>query len=162
MSIVFSDWKEGEISGCRIRPLRFFEDARGSLVEFFRRDEWPESVHPRMGYLSLTRPGVARGPHEHVAQTDLFVFFNGVFRLYLWDTRPDSPSFGYRFSEEFGAARPAAALVPPGVVHAYRNTGSEDAWIVNCPNRLYAGEGKREPVDEIRHEDQPDSQFAMD
>ena len=162
MSILVPDWKEGEISGCPIRPLRFFEDARGSLAEFFRRDEWPEAVHPRMGYLSLTHPGVARGPHEHASQTDLFVFFNGVFRLYLWDTRPDSPSFGYRFREEFGAARPATALVPPGVVHAYRNTGQEDAWIVNCPNRLYAGKGKREPVDEIRHEDRPDSQFVMD
>ena len=155
-------WKQGEISGCQIRPLRFFEDARGSLAEFFRQDEWPESARPRMGYLSRTRPGVTRGPHEHAEQTDLFVFFDGVFRLYLWDARPDSPSFGYRFREEFGADRPVSALVPPGVVHAYRNAGAKDAWIVNCPNRLYAGEGKSKPVDEIRHEDRPDSPFAMD
>ncbi len=115
-----------------------------------------------MGYVSLTRAGVVRGPHEHVEQTDLFLFFSGAFRLYLWDTRSDSPSFGCRFQEEFGADRPAAILVPPGVVHAYRNVGAEDAWIVNCPNRLYAGEGKGEPVDEIRYEDRSDSPFAMD
>ena len=162
MSTAFPAWKQGEISGCDIRPLRFYEDDRGWLAEFFRCDELPKAMHPRMGYVSLTRSGVVRGPHEHVAQTDLFLFFSGAFRLYLWDTRPDSPSFGCRFQEEFGADRPAAILVPPGVVHAYRNVGAEDAWIVNCPNRLYAGEGKGEPVDEIRYEDRSDSPFAMD
>lgn len=162
MNTAFSDWKQGEINGCEIHPLRFYGDDRGWLAEFFRCDELAEEMRPRMGYVSLTHPGVARGPHEHVAQTDLFLFFSGAFRLYLWDMRSDSPSCGYRFREEFGVARPAAILVPPGVVHAYRNVGAEDAWIVNCPNRLYAGEGKHEPVDEIRYEDQPDSPFSMD
>jgi len=34
--------------------------------------------------------------------------------------------------------------------------------VINCPNRLYAGEGRREPVDEIRHEDDANTIFRMD
>jgi len=33
---------------------------------------------------------------------------------------------------------------------------------VNLPNRLYKGEGKHRPVDEIRHEDNPESIFRLD
>jgi dTDP-4-dehydrorhamnose 3,5-epimerase len=51
--------------------------------------------------------------------------------------------------------------VPPGVVHGYTNVSDEDAWVVNFPNRLYAGAGKREPVDEIRHEEASGHRFPM-
>lgn len=155
-------WTDGEIEGCRIQPLRQFSDERGWLAEFFREDELPEELHPVMGYLSLTHPGIARGPHEHEAQTDLFLFFDGQFRVYLWDARRSSPTFGHRRRLELGAAEKAVVIVPPGVVHAYRNVGETDAFIVNCPNALYAGEGKGEPVDEIRHEDLEDSPYVMD
>lgn len=155
-------WKDGEIEGCRIQPVRQFSDERGWLAEFFREDELPEELHPVMGYLSLTHPGVARGPHEHEAQTDLFLFFDGHFSVYLWDARRHSPTSGHRRRLELGASEKAVVIVPPGVVHAYRNIGDTDAFIVNCPNRLYAGQDKGEPVDEIRHEDLDDSPYVMD
>jgi dTDP-4-dehydrorhamnose 3,5-epimerase len=156
------NWQQGSISGCIIRPLRRFEDARGWLAEFFRQDELDPAVYPVMGYLSLTHPGVTRGPHEHRRQTDLFVFFHGQLRLYLWDTRLQSPTYGYRQVLEVGEANPVVVLVPPGVVHAYRNIGPEPALLINCPNQLYAGWGRKEAVDEIRHENQPDHPFIMD
>lgn len=154
-------WKDAPIEGCPVTPLRKFSDERGWLAEIFRHDELPEPLHPVMGYLSLTHPGVARGPHEHRDQTDLFVFFDGMFRLYLWDTREASPTSGHRQVLDLGRDTPATVIVPPGVVHAYRNIGNTDALIFNCPNQLYAGHGKQEPVDEIRHEDLPNSPFVM-
>lgn len=162
MNIDQIEWQSGAIDGCEIRLLEPFRDERGWLAEFFRRDELPEALHPAMGYLSLTHPGIARGPHEHADQTDLFLFFSGTFRMYLWDARAESPTYGRRMREDLGEARRAAVLIPPGVVHAYLNVGRADAYIVNCPNRLYAGPGKREPVDEIRHEDRADSPFVLD
>lgn len=155
-------WVEGEIADCEVRPLRKFADDRGWLGEFFRSDELDESLFPAMGYLSMTRSGVARGPHEHEDQTDLFLFFDGRFKVFLWDARAGSPTFGRRFTAELGSENPAVVIIPPGVVHAYRNVGEADAFIVNCPNRLYAGEGKRGPVDEIRHEDIENSPFVLD
>lgn len=150
------------IADCLVRPLRFFSDERGWLAELFRMDELDDTVRPAMSYLSMTLPGVARGPHEHREQTDTFAFFDGAFRLYLWDSRADSPTYGHRQIETFGRDRPAIVTVPPGVVHGYRNVGTAGALIVNCPNRLYGGQARREEVDEIRHEDLPDSPFVMD
>lgn len=155
-------WRPGAIDGCVIEPLRQYRDERGWLAEFFRHDDLASALHPVMGYVSMTMPGIARGPHEHVDQTDLFVFFHGAFRLYLWDARPGSSTYGVQTVVDVGASHPCRALVPPGVVHAYRNIGETDGLIVNCPNRLYAGEGKQHPVDEIRHEEIDDSPFVMD
>ena len=155
-------WKEGPIDGCVITPLTKYKDQRGWLAEFFRHDELPEDMHPVMGYISLTHPGVTRGPHEHTHQTDVFLFFNGHFKLYLWDTRQDSSTTNYRSVIEVGDNHQVTVTIPPGVVHAYRNIGTSDALVVNCPNKLYAGQGKTEPVDEIRHEDVDNSPFIID
>ncbi len=155
-------WIDGVIHGCRVAPLEKYGDERGWLAEVFRQDELEEKYHPVMGYLSLTHPGGSRGPHEHAEQTDLFVFFSGHFRLYLWDARAHSDTHGYRQILDLGDAKPASVLVPPGVVHAYRNIGDTDALIFNCPNALYAGRGKAHSVDEIRHEDAAGHTFIMD
>jgi dTDP-4-dehydrorhamnose 3,5-epimerase len=53
-------------------------------------------------------------------------------------------------------------LVPKGVVHAYRNVGEVPGIVINCPNQLYAGQDKKQPVDEIRHEDDPETIYRMD
>jgi dTDP-4-dehydrorhamnose 3,5-epimerase len=55
-----------------------------------------------------------------------------------------------------------AVWIPPGVVHAYRNVGTVPGLVFNAPNRLYAGHGKKEPVDEIRHEQASPGRFLMD
>jgi dTDP-4-dehydrorhamnose 3,5-epimerase len=116
-----------------------------------------------MSYISMTRPGVTRGPHEHRAQSDFFCFIGpSTFRLYLWDNRPNAPSYGAKIQYEFGENRPAAVIVPPGVVHAYKNIGQIEGLVFNAPDKLYAGEGKKEPVDEIRHENMADSKYRID
>ncbi len=155
-------WKDGAIKDCLIQPLEFFNDDRGWLCEIFRIDDLPGERRPVMSYLSLTQPGVERGPHEHTDQSDMFVFFDGEFHLYLWDVRNDSSTFGTRFKAVFGRQRPASIIVPPGIVHAYRNCGDAAALSINCPNRLYAGWNKAEAVDEIRHEERSDSPFVLD
>ena len=156
-------FREGPIEGVIVEPLDRYEDARGWLVELYREDELEPAVHPVMAYLSQTLPGVARGPHEHREQTDCFGFVGpGDFKLYLWDTRRDSPTSGNRQTLLVGQSSRQLVLVPPGVVHAYKNVGQVPGLVFNCPNRLYAGEGKQQPVDEIRHEDRPESPFLLD
>lgn len=154
---------EGTIDGVILRPLKAFTDSRGWLVELFRNDELPAENLPRMAYISETLPGVARGPHEHVDQADYFAFVGpGNFKLYLWDARQGSGTFGIRQTLIVGESNKQAVIIPPGVVHAYKNVSEHPGWVFNCPNRLYAGEGRREPVDEIRHEDQADSPYQLD
>ena len=67
---------------------------------------------------------------------------------------------------DVGEHLPARVVVAPGVVHAYKhaytNVGERDGWVIHCPDRLYAGTGRREPVDEIRWEDDPSGRFSLD
>jgi len=51
--------------------------------------------------------------------------------------------------------------VPAGVVHAYQNIGDAEGIVINCPNKLYRGPGRREEVDEIRHENDSETIFRM-
>jgi dTDP-4-dehydrorhamnose 3,5-epimerase len=149
------------IDGVVVRFLRKHEDERGWLSELYRSDEWDHEV--TMCYLSWTQPGKARGPHEHIHQSDFFAFLGpGMFRLYLWDTREESETHLDRVRLDVGADNPAVVLVPPGVVHAYKCISDEKGLVVNLPDRLYAGEQRKQEVDEIRHEDKADSPFVLD
>jgi dTDP-4-dehydrorhamnose 3,5-epimerase len=153
----------GSIHDVICKPLTRYHDGRGWLCELFRHDELPSEFHPVMAYISQTEIGVARGPHEHVDQSDCFCFLGpSNFKMYLWDRRPDSPSYLVRQTEIVGADRPMLLVVPPGVVHAYKNIGGEPGLVFNCPNRLYKGPGRKQPVDEIRHEDLTDSPYLLD
>lgn len=154
---------QGAIEGVVVRPLRKFTDDRGWLVELFRHDDLAREFHPAMAYASVTLPGVRRGPHEHVLQADLFFWFGpGESKITLWDNRPGSITLGNRMELRMGADQPGSILVPRGVVHCYRCVSAEPALVVNCPNLLFKGEGRRDAIDEIRHEDDPASPFVLD
>lgn len=156
-------YKKGKIHDVIAKPLSKFLDERGWLSEMFRSDELPEWFSPEMAYISMTVPGIARGPHEHVEQSDYFCFIGPAnFKVYLWDARSDSPSYGVKQVLYCGVDSPMSLIVPPGVVHAYRNVSLENGIVFNAPDRLYAGKGKSEKVDEIRHEDVVDSPFTLD
>ncbi len=154
---------KGKIHDVVVKPLAKYLDERGWLAELFRSDELEAEVMPVMAYVSMTQPGVARGPHEHVDQTDYFCFIGpSNFKVYLWDSRKGSPSYGVRQVIFAGADNPTMVIVPPGVVHAYKNVGIDNGIVFNAPNRLYAGDGKRSPVDEIRHEEAVGSPYSLD
>jgi len=156
-------FKEGEIKGVVVRQLKRFPDERGWLTELFRHDELEKEFYPAMAYISSTIPGVTRGPHEHWDQADLFCFIGpSNFKLRLWDNRRDSETFGSVMTMVVGEKDPASVLIPAGVVHGYQNVGDVDGIVINCPNRLYAGAGRKEKVDEIRHENNGESMFTMD
>jgi dTDP-4-dehydrorhamnose 3,5-epimerase len=151
------------IDGILWKPLRKYHDPRGWLCELFRHDELPPEFHPVMAYISLTEPGVARGPHEHVDQADYFCFIGpGNFKLYLWDMRKGSPTYLACQTEIVGVDKPMAVAVPAGVVHAYKNVSAGPGIVFNCPNRLYKGPGRKEAVDEIRHEEDAGNRFSLD
>ena len=153
----------GPIDGVLVHDLVKRRDARGWLAELFRNDELPEGYSPAMAYFSETLPGVVRGPHEHREQADLFCFVEpSTFRMYLWDARTGSPTYGNKMVLDAGENEPRSVVVPAGVVHAYKNIGSAAGRIINLPNRLYAGAGRKEAVDEIRHENDPNTIFTID
>ncbi|MEI6835596.1 MAG: dTDP-4-dehydrorhamnose 3,5-epimerase family protein [Candidatus Falkowbacteria bacterium] len=148
------------INGVVVKELKKYEDDRGYLMELYRRDEVDSGV--AMSYLSLTLPGVARGPHEHVYQTDYFIFPGaGDFTLYLWDRREDSSTKGEKLEMTVGASHPCTVIVPPGVVHGYKCISEVPALSINFPDKLYKGVAKSEEVDEIRWEKDENSPYKI-
>jgi dTDP-4-dehydrorhamnose 3,5-epimerase len=157
------NFNQGAIRDVVVYPLKKYFDERGWLAELFRHDELAEEFYPAMSYISFTKPGIQRGPHEHVDQADLFCFIGpSTFRLRLWDNREESPTFRNVTTLCVGEDDPKAVIVPKGVVHCYKNIGVVDGMVINCPNRLYMGTNKSQTIDEIRHEDEPDTIFRMD
>lgn len=142
-----------------MKAMTRYTDKRGWLIELYRDDELPEGFKPVMSYISVTLPGIARGPHEHVNQTDGFIFLFGKMELHLWDSREGKGDF--HEVHVVGVDNPVFVTVPPGVVHAYKNIGDVDGMVLNFPDQLYAGWGKKEPVDEIRHEEEATSRYKL-
>jgi dTDP-4-dehydrorhamnose 3,5-epimerase len=154
---------EGMIKDVVVYPLMKYVDNRGWLAELFRHDELDEEFYPVMAYISFTEPDVHRGPHEHKNQADLFCFIGpSNFKLRMWDNRPDSETYNNIMTLYVGNDNPQAVIVPKGIVHAYKNIGDVPGAVINCPNRLFMGEGKKEAIDEIRYEDDPFSIFNLD
>ena len=148
------------IEGIVIKKLQKYEDARGWLAEIYRSDE--TDYRFPMAYISSTHPGVVRGPHEHQRQSDCFIFLGpGNFELHLWDRREGSVTKGEYFKEVFGEQNPAMIIIPPGVVHGYKNISDKDAWCINFPDQLYRGEGRRGEVDDIRWEEDLNSPYKI-
>lgn len=148
------------ISGVIIKELKKYEDERGYLMEAYRRDEI--DLTAAMSYISLTKSGITRGPHEHVYQTDYFIFPGvGDFTLYLWDRRTDSKTYGKKMELTVGVSYPCTVMVPPGVVHGYKCISSESALSINLPDKLYKGINKQDKVDEIRWEQDENSPYKI-
>jgi dTDP-4-dehydrorhamnose 3,5-epimerase len=149
-----------ELPGVRVEALSVFKDPRGSLHELFRMDEMPAGFKPAMACSSWSHPGVTRGPHQHVGQDDYFTFAGpSDFRVYLWDDRPGASGAARGWFIDTGEKAPARIHIPRGVIHAYRNIGNSSGLVVTVTNLLFKGEGRRDPVDEIRHELDPHSPY---
>jgi len=149
---------KGDIEGVIVQRLVKYVDERGFLVETFRRDTLPKGLEPQMSYVSYTEPGMSRGPHEHKKQTDIFAFIGpGNIKIQLWDNRKDSPTYKNTMVLFGGEDNPVLVIVPPGVVHGYKNISKTvRAMVLNYPDKLFRGEGKNGEVDEIRHEEAED------
>ncbi|MFH1326312.1 MAG: WxcM-like domain-containing protein [Candidatus Falkowbacteria bacterium] len=137
-----------------IKKLNKLEDQRGWLTEIFREDDL--DYKPAMSYVSVTKPGQVRGPHEHKEQSDCFVFVGpGSFELYLWDKE------GNHEKIEVGENNPTLVIVPPGIVHGYKCISKIEGWCINMPDKLYRGKGKQEEIDEIRWEEDSKSIYKI-
>ena len=164
-----TQWTEVKVSGVteipglpgvRIEALPVFKDGRGRLHELLRVDEIPAGFKPLMACSSWSHPGVTRGPHQHVGQDDYFTFAGpSNFTVYLWDDRPGFTGAAKGWFINTGEQAPSRVHVPREVVRAYRNMGNVSGLVVTVTSLLFKGEGRRDLVDEIRHELNPNSPY---
>ncbi len=137
-----------------IKKINKNKDKRGWLAEIYRDDEI--DFKPAMSYVSMTKPGVIRGPHEHKEQADFFVFLGpGDFEVHLWDKK------GEYMKIKAGENNPSFIIVPPGVVHGYKCVSDVDGLCINLPDKLYKGKRKKGEIDEIRWEEDESSPYKI-
>ncbi len=124
------------IEGVMIKRLKVIPDERGYLMEMLRADD---SFFQQFGqiYLTAVYPGVVKGWHYHELQTDHFVCVKGMAKVVLYDRREHSPTRGEVNEFFMGDHNHILLVIPPGVLHGMKGTGTETALIINTPTHTY-------------------------
>jgi dTDP-4-dehydrorhamnose 3,5-epimerase len=147
-TIVRSEGTPGCIDGVRLEPLQIHPDDRGFFQEIIRLGQGLAksfSAAERVQVsAALSYPGTVKAVHYHLRQTDLWTPVLGQFQVMLYDLRIDSPTFGQTNTIYAGVLRPVQILIPPGVGHGYKISGTESAMLVYATDQFY------DPSDEGR------------
>ena len=127
------------IHGVQVKRLKFIPDERGAVMEILRSDD---DVFEKFGqvYLSTVYPGVVKGWHYHKKQIDSLCIIRGMAKVVLYDDRPDSPTRGEVQEFFMGEQNPILLKIPPYVLHGLKGTGTEPAYMINCPTEPYNAE----------------------
>jgi dTDP-4-dehydrorhamnose 3,5-epimerase len=124
------------IEGVQVKTLKVIPDERGWLMEMLRADD-PFFQQFGQVYLTAVFPGVVKGWHYHELQTDHFVCVKGMAKVVLYDRREGSPTRGEVNEFFMGERNMILLVIPPGVLHGMKGTGTETAMIVNVPTHTY-------------------------
>jgi dTDP-4-dehydrorhamnose 3,5-epimerase len=124
------------IDGVHVKQLKLIPDERGFLYEMLRTDD---PFYQQFGqcYLTAVYPGVVKGWHWHELQTDHFVCVKGMAKVVLYDRREGSPTHGEINEFFMGERNPILLVIPKGVLHGMKGTGTETAMIINLPTHPY-------------------------
>lgn len=124
------------IDGVKTRKLRLIPDERGFLMEMLRSD-WEEYERFGQVYMTAVYSGVVKGWHYHKVQTDHFICVQGMAKVVLYDSRPESATHGEINEFFIGGQNPMLVKIPPGVMHGFKGISPELTLIVNVPTELY-------------------------
>jgi dTDP-4-dehydrorhamnose 3,5-epimerase len=125
------------IDGVIIRPAVTHVDERGTLCEIHTPHSAPLDNPVVHVYQFTIRPGKIKGWHVHHLHDDRIFISQGQVKVVLYDTRPDSPTYGmvneiYRTDLDRNLM-----VIPAYVFHAHQNVGTTDALFVSMPTRAY-------------------------
>lgn len=125
------------IEGVRIRPAVTQIDERGTLCEILN-PAW--DFHPApitYVYQFTIRPGKIKGWHVHHLHDDRIFISQGTIKVVLYDSRPDSPTFGTVNEIYRSDVHRNVMIIPAFVFHAHQNIGLIDALLISMPTRAY-------------------------
>lgn len=129
------------IEGIAYRLLRPVSHHHGHLVEAFRAD-WGVTERPIVQVnMSVTFPGATRGWGLHRRTEDRLFAATGSLCIVCYDGRKDSPTFGTINEFILGGRNHGFVLIPPGIYHAWKNIGTDEAMIISMPSQLYDHDG---------------------
>jgi dTDP-4-dehydrorhamnose 3,5-epimerase len=129
--------RQEPIDGVRFRPTRPVAHEDGVLTEV-ARTAWDEVDLPIVHvHVNATLPGRIRAWGLHQTVTDRLFVVCGLVSVVVFDGREQSPTLGivneFRLSERL----PGLLIIPPNLYHGWHNLGTDEAFILNMPSRLY-------------------------
>ena len=124
------------IAGVELRRLKTHGDNRGSLT-VLNSEMFLEGSSSPHTYLVEALPGSIRAWTYHRSQSDRLAFTCGHFHVVLYDLRPESPTHGKLNHFFLGINAKTQLFVPPSVVNAIKNIGTDTAYYVNMPTQPY-------------------------
>ncbi len=119
------------IPGVILKELKVHKDQRGALFEILRSD-WDIFQKFGQAYITICKPGWAKGWHYHKIQTDNFCVVKGKAKIVLIDKNKKE-------FQEFilSDKNPSLLKIPPEVIHGFECISKKETWILNIPTEIY-------------------------
>jgi dTDP-4-dehydrorhamnose 3,5-epimerase-like enzyme len=121
-----------------IQPVKTHQDSRGAVFEPLADEELKRQ---RNVHVVLTQPGAVRGNHVHRTATEITTVV-GPCLIRLKEE-------GVIRDIEVPAGKIVRLEIPPGVVHAFRNTADSDMVLVSFSTNLHDPQGGDTAREEI-------------
>ena len=125
------------IDGVRTRSTVNHLDHRGSVFEIFEGDLEFWGTPVVYAYQFSVRPHQMKGWGLHEHKLDRYTIITGEVLLFLWDARPDSPSFNVVQKLVMSDRGVRQVVIPTHVWHLSVNLGAEEARLINFPTEVY-------------------------
>lgn len=141
---VTSDWElvaAPAIDGVVVKEVRSVPTPYGHLTEVYRADWGTDSGGVDQVFTSFLNPGSVTAWHVHNHTVDRLAAVVGQVLIVLYDARDESTTHGRVQVVRTGPVRPGLVVVPPGVWHGVKNTGYEQAVLLNAVDRAYDYDG---------------------
>lgn len=125
------------LAGCFVIEPQLFGDARGSFMESYNEQNFPEDVHFVQDNQSTSQKGVLRGFHFQTggyAQSKLVRVIRGEVLDVAVDIRPNSETFGQHFSIVLNNQNNKQLFVPRGFAHGFIVLKDDTIFAYKCDN----------------------------
>jgi dTDP-4-dehydrorhamnose 3,5-epimerase len=108
-----------DIAGVHVRSPKVLRDDRGSFVETYRRQWFPEGREMVQANRADRVAGTVVGLHYHLHQADYWYVPFGRARVVLHDLRVGSPTDGVTWAMDLDDVDHRGVYIPPGVAHGF-------------------------------------------
>lgn len=128
------------IAGLRLKQVQNVLARNGVVTELWR-PEWlgPETRPGHVVHVTLTGFSETNW-HCHKIQDDLLFVVRGLIKIAFYDDREDSPTYRRLNTLPFSPAHPTLINIPPGIWHALKNLGGDEAAYVTMNSRPFCYE----------------------
>jgi dTDP-4-dehydrorhamnose 3,5-epimerase len=133
----WSPCSQALIAGVTVKEITNVPKMGGYLSEIVRAEWLGANTKIDQVFQTVVEPGSISAWHAHAHTTDRLFVSQGLARIVLYDTRPDSPTLGLVNEMQFGTIRPALVCVPPQVWHGVQNVGSSQMVLLNIVDSAY-------------------------